>query len=433
MKLLIKNAHVVSDFYDMDKLMDVYISDGIIKEVGENLDYDCEVLNADGNVLMPGLIDISCKICESGYENKDNVIRVSESAAAGGFTTLTTSPNTLPIIDNKSVVEYVYAKAAAGSVVNMFLFGSMTKGCEGVEIAEIGEMIDKGVIAIADGGASIPNSETMRNIMLYIKMFDVPLIMQCLDKDLAGDGVVNSGYMSTKLGLKGNPIEAEEIMVSRNLILAKHLNCKVHLTNITGINSVHLIRDAKNEINGDDKEGKGLITAGTCPHYFTLTEKEVDNFNTFAKVNPPLRTQRDVDGIIQGIKDGTIDIISSGHMPAPFDRKNTEFEKAAYGISSLETSLMVSYTALVKSGVITIHELADKMAKNPAKILGLRTKGMIKEGMDADLIVVDVNNEHIVDSSYFASKAKYSPYDGYKFYGKPIYTICGGKIVGKYL
>lgn len=424
MEMLIKNAHIVSEFYDLEKLYDVYIYDGIIKEIGQNLSYNCEKMNADGNLLMPGLIDISCKICESGYENKDNVIRVSESAAAGGFTTLTTSPNTLPIIDNKSVVEYVYAKAAAGSIINMYLFGSMTKGCEGVEIAEIGEMIDKGVIAIADGGASIQNSDTLKNIMLYIKMFDVPLIMQCMDKDLAGDGMVNSGYMSTKLGLKGNPIEAEEIMVSRNLILAKHLCCKMHLTNITGAKSVHLIRDAK-----EDTE---IITAGTCPHYFTLTENEVDNFNTFAKVNPPLRTQEDVDGIIEGLRDGTIDIISSGHMPAPFDRKNTEFEKAAYGISSLETSLMVSYTALVKSGVISVLELADKMAKNPAKILGLRTKGIIKEGMDADLVVVDVNNEYVVDSSFFASKAKYSPYDGHKFYGKPICTICGGKIVGKY-
>ncbi len=423
MELLIKNARIVSEFYSDEKPMDVYISDGIIKEIGEGLSYNCEVIDADGNLLMPGLIDISCKICESGYENKDNIIKVSQSAAAGGFTTLTTSPKTLPIIDNKSVVEYVYGKVAEGSVINMFLFGSMTKGCEGEEIAEIGEMVDKGVIAIADGGTSVSNAETLKNIMLYIRMFDVPLITQCMDKDLAGDGMVNSGYMSTKLGLKGSPVEAEEIIVTRNLILAKHHNCRMHITSVTAGNSVHHIRDSKKVCD--------FITAGTCPHYFTLTEKEIENFNTLAKVTPPLRTDSDVEQIIRGIKDGTIDVISSGHMPAPVDRKNTEFEKAAYGISALETSLMVSYTSLVKGGVITVQQLAEKMASNPARILGLKTKGVIKEGMDADLIVVDGDNKYMVDSSQFASKAKYSPYDGQELYGKTLVTVCGGRVVSK--
>jgi dihydroorotase len=424
MELLIKNARIVSEFFDIDKPQDVYIADGIIKEVGEKLSYSCEELDADGNLLIPGLIDVSCKICEDGYENKNNIIKVSASAAAGGYTTLTTSPKTLPVVDNKSAVEYVYGKVAAGSIVNMYLFGSMTKGCEGEEIAEIGEMIDKGVIAIADGGTSVSNAGILKNIMLYVKMFDVPLITQCMDKDLAGDGMINDGYMSTKLGLRGNPVEAEEIIVSRNLILSEHLNCRMHITSVTAGNSVHLIRDAKTKC--------GHITAGTCPHYFTLTEREVENYNTFAKVDPPLRTDFDVEQIIAGIADGTIDVISSGHMPAPFGRKNTEFEKAAYGISALETSFMVSYTKLVKGGVISVNELVNKMATNPAKILGLRTKGVIKEGMDADLAIVDVENEYMVDSDEFSSKAKYSPYDGEKFYGKPLATICGGKIVSKY-
>ena len=421
MDLLIKNARIVSDYYDINKPMDVFISGGIIKHIGEKLSYKCEVIDAGGNILMPGLIDISCKICESGYENKDNIVKVSASAAAGGFTTLTTSPNTLPIIDNKSVVEYVYGKVATGSIINMFLFGSMTKGCEGKEIAEIGEMIDKGVIAIADGGAPINNAETLKNIMLYIKMFDVPLITQCMDSDLASGGMVNSGYMSTKLGLRGNPAEAEEIIVSRNLILARHLKCRMHMTKITVGDSVQLIRDAKKKCSH--------ITSGTCPHYFTLTEKEVENFYTIAKVDPPLRTDDDVRQITEGLKDGTIDVISSGHMPAHFDLKNTEFEKAAYGISSLETSLMVSYTTLVRGGILSINELAKKMSENPAKILGMRTKGVIKEGMDADLIIVDTENEYMVDSSEFASRAKYSPYDGEKFYGKTLVTICAGKPV----
>lgn len=421
MELLIKNARVVSEFYDIDKPMDIYITDGIIKEIGEKLSYNCEEINAYGNMVIPGLIDVSCNLGEGGCENKSNVVKLSASAAAGGFTTLTISPDAQPVIDSEAVVEYAYGKIAASSDVNVYLFGSMTKNCEGKEIAEIGEMIDKGVIAVADGGRTVDNAEILKNIMLYMRMFESPLITQCMDKNLAGDGMVNSGYMSTKLGLKGNPVEAETVVMARNLILSEKLKCRMHITNVTAGTSVQLIRYAKQK--------NELVTAGTCPHYFTLTEKAIANYNTYAKINPPLRTDEDVVQIIEGIKDGTIDIISSGHSPAPFEQKNTEFEKAAYGISSLETAFMLSYTRLVKGGVITINELADKMSKNPAKLLNLMTKGVIKEGMDADLVILDTENEYMVDSAEFHATAKYSPYDGEKLYGKPIVTICGGKVI----
>ena len=421
MALLIKNARIVSEYYDINESLDVYIVKGMIKKIGQNLQYDCKIIDADNMLLMPGLIDMSCKICEAGYENKNNIITVSQSAAAGGFTSITTSPNTQPIIDNKTVVEYVYSKATEHSKVNVYPFGSVTKGCKGEEISEIGQMISKGVLGVSDGGKSICNAMLLKNIMLYLNMFDVPLITHCMDEDLSDGGVVNSGYMSTKLGLKGSPSVAEEIVVARNLVMATHLENKLHIAHVTTEGSVQHIRNAK--------QYRNKITSATCPHYFTLTEKEVDGYNTFAKVSPPLRTDKDIKAIIDGLRDGTIDVIATGHTPATYDTKNAEFDKATNGIPSLETALMVTYTALVKNDSFTPLDIAEKMSANPAKILGLKTKGIIKEGMDADLIIVDDKNEYAVEASEFYSKAKYSPYDGMSFYGKCVKTICGGEVI----
>lgn len=422
MELVIKNARIVSEFYDIDKPLDIYIKNGFIKKIGEKLEYKCQSIDADNMLVMPGLIDMSCKICEAGFENKNNIITVSESAAAGGFTTITTAPNTQPIIDGMAVVEYIYSKATEHSNVNIVPIGSVTKGCKGKEIAEIGQMISKGVLAMSDGGNSIGNANLLRDIMIYLNMFDVPLITHCIDRELEDGGVVNSGYMSTKLGLKGSPVEAEEVVVARNLVIAIHTGTRLHLANITTEGSVAHVNNVK-------KNGAQNITSGTCPHYFTLSEKEVEGYNTFAKVDPPLRTPKDMSALIEGLRDGTIDVIGSGHTPASYDTKNAEFDKAAYGIPSLETALMVCFTKLVKGNGFTPLELAQKMSHNPAKILGLKTKGVIKEGMDADIIIVDDRNEYVVDSSEFFSKAKYSPYDGLKMYGKVIKTICGGKII----
>lgn len=430
--VIITNARIVSDFYDINKLYEIYISGGIIKEIGEKTertDINAQVVDAGKMLVMPGLIDMNCKICEAGYENKDNIITVSKSAIEGGFTSITTSPRTQPVVDSKSVVEYVYSKAHDNAEINFYLYGSITKGCEGKEVAEMGEMISKGVIAISDGGACIDDSNLLRNVMLYLKMFNVPVVLGCLDERVADGGMVNSGYMSTKLGLKGSPTEAEVLMAARNLILAKYTGSRIHLSPLTTKDSIHMVRDYKKR----DVQ----VTSATCPHYFTLSEKEIENFNTIAKVNPPLRTKNDINSVLYGLYDGTIDVISSGHTPAAYDRKNTEFEKAAYGISSLETALMVTFTELLTKEhkdvdddiSFTPLDIAKKMSENPAKILGLKGKGVIKEGMDADIIIVDDKNEYTVDASKFFSKAKYSPYEGQKFYGKCIGMICGGKIL----
>jgi dihydroorotase len=261
--------------------------------------------------------------------------------------------------------------------------------------------------------------------MLYLKMFNVPLILGCMDESVSDGGMVNSGYMSTRLGLKGSPTEAEVLTAARNLILAKYTGSRIHLSPLTTRDSIHMVRDYKKR--------DVRVTSGTCPHYFTLSENYLENYNTFAKVDPPLRTEEDIISVLYGLNDGTIDVISSGHTPAAYDRKNTEFENAAYGISSLETALMVTFTALVKTKhsdmSFTPLDIVKKMSENPAKILGLETKGIIKEGMDADLIIVDDKNKFVVDASKFHSKAKYSPYDGKEFYGKCVGMICGGRVL----
>lgn len=419
--LLIKNVKIVSPFYSMDELLDLYIEDSKISDIGKALDYNCKTIDGNGMLLMPGLIDLGCKLCEAGFENPDNIKTVAQSAVAGGFTSITTSPNTQPVIDTKSVVEYVTAKTNVMSKINFYPYGSVTKNCLGQEVAEIGEMISRGARAVSDGGISIENTEILKDIMLYLKMFDVNLVLHSINSQLAQGGVINGGYMATKLGLKGNHRVAEECQVSTNIIISKYFNNRVHLANITTEGAVKLIRDAKKENN--------MLTSGTCPHYFTLTENMVDNYNTVAKVNPPLRTDKDVSAVIEGLKDGTIDVIATGHSPAADETKYTEFDKASYGISSLETALMVSFTALVKKGILSHLQLAEKMSLNPAKVLRLENKGVIEIGKDADLILVDDKNEYVVNSGKFYSKAKYSMYDGQSLYGKVIATVCGGEIL----
>lgn len=427
MKILIKNAKVISNEFDYNDKVDIYINDTVIEDISPKIDIDdidgedIEIIDAGDNLVMPGCIDMYSKICESGYENKNNIITISKSALSGGFTTIISAPNSQPVIDNKTVVEYVFTKTREQADVNIFPYGSMTKGCEGEEIAEIGEMIKAGAIGLSDGTHSILDTELMRNIFLYSKMFSVPVVTFCEDRNLSRNGVINDGIMSTKMGLVGIPKIAEDIIVSRNLLLAKDTGAKLHITHVSTKGAVELIRQGK-------KDGIN-VTAATCPHYFTLSEDAVEGYNTFAKVSPPLRTQEDIEAIKEGIEDGTIDVIETGHTPASIERKHTEFDNAAFGISSLEVSFPVSYTELVETGIITVEKFIEKLSYNPSKILNLNKKGCIKKGNDADIIIVDVNNEFEIKGMDFFSRAKYSPYDGKVVKGKTILSIVKGKVL----
>lgn len=422
MKITIKNALIISDGKKYEKLNDIYIKSGVIKKIGEKIDeISDEIIDAKGKIVMPGFIDIGCKIFENGYENKDNIIRLSQAGVKGGYTTITTSSGTKPVVDNKTVVEYIHSKTKEKGLINLYPFGNMTKGGEGKEIAEIGEMILTGAIAISDGGKSIKDTNLLRDIFLYSKMFDITIITSPIEQSLLKNGMVNYGYMSTKLGLVGIPREAEEIEISKNIILAKYTGARLHIPFITTKDGVDLIRKGK-------KDGVD-ITCSTSPHYFTLTDKAIDNYNTLAKVMPPLREDEDIVAIKEGLRDGTIDAISSGHTPSLFEKKFTEFERAEFGISGLDVAFNIVNTKLIKEDKFKIEDMSCLMSKNPAKILGFKSKGEIKEGFDADIIIIDENKKNVVNADEFLSRAKYSPYSGMKVFGEVLMTIVSGNIL----
>ncbi len=380
-----------------------------------------EIIDAKNNYVLPGFIDIGCKIFENGYESKDNITKISESGAKGGYTTITTSSSAKPIVDNKTVVEYIHSKCKNKSNVNLYPIGNMTKGGEGKEISEIGEMILTGVLAISDGYNTIEDANLLRDIFLYSRMFDISVMTTLIEPKLTKNGTVNDGVMATKLGLVGIPREAEEIEAAKNIILSKYTGAKVHVSYVTTKGTVELIRQAK-------KEGVS-ITCSTAPHYFTFTDKQVDNYNTFVKVMPPLREEEDIQAIKEGLKDGTIDIIASGHSPALYEKKATEFEKAEFGISGLDVAFNITNTKLLKENDFSIEDITILMSKNPANVLGLRDKGEIKEGYDADIIIIDKDKEKIIKSKDFLSRAKYSPYEDMTVFGEVLTTIVGGRIL----
>lgn len=422
MKTILKNCKLITPPFSEEKLYDIFIEGGLIADIGENLHVeDAKELDLDGHVVLPGFIDMHCNICEPGFENIEDISTVSRSAARGGFTSITCEPNTKPVIDNKTVVEYIISKSKAQASVNIYPYGSMSMGCEGTAIAEIGEMYEAGVVAISDGDEFIDSAALMRNVMRYSRMFDLPIMTHCEDRSLSGKGVMNEGYTASCLGLSGMPREAEELQVARNILLAEITGARLHIAHVSTGGSVRMVRDAKK---------RGLqVTCETCPHYFALTEEAVEDYNTFAKVNPPLRTQEDVEAILEGIVDGTIDAIASGHSPTSRTDKDKEFGNAAYGISALETAFSISFTKLVETGIISLARLVELMSKKPAEILKLEQKGEIAVGKDADLIVIETKGTQIIEPELFASKAKFSPFAGQEVKGRVVYTIVGGKIV----
>ncbi len=423
MKILIKGGHVLDPKNHIDGVYDIFIEDGVICDIEENLELDglgIEVINAKGKIVAPGLVDMHCHLRDPGYEYKEDIETGTMSAAAGGFTSVACMPNTKPVIDNAQIVEYIKSKAASVGRVNVYPIGSISKGLKGEELAEIGELKFAGAVAVSDDGRPVTNAGLMRRAMEYAEMFDTTVISHCEEMSLTNDGAMNEGFMATYLGLKGINRAAEEVMVSRDVIIAESTNTAVHIAHVSTRGSVEIVRQAK-------KRGV-RVTCETCPHYFTLTEKACDNFNTNAKMNPPLRTDDDVEAIKEGLKDGTIDAIATDHAPHHIDEKNCEFALAMNGIVGFETALGLAITCLVRPGILTLNALLEKMSVNPANILGLN-KGSLGLNKPADVIVFDPEKPYTVDVSKLLSKSKNSPYDGWELYGKPEYTIVNGEIV----
>lgn len=422
MRILIKNGRVIDPENGTDKVTDIFVDKGVISEIGDDLELDgieMEVIDAKGKIVTPGLVDMHCHLRDPGQEYKEDIETGTRAAVMGGITSVACMPNTKPVVDNEAVVSYIINKAKEVGYCNVYPIGAVSKGLAGEELAEIGEMKFAGAVAISDDGRPVTESGLMRRAMEYADMFDMKVISHCEDLGLADGGYMNEGAVATAMGLRGILRAAEEVMVSRDIIIAEAIGTPIHIAHVSTRLSVDLVRQAK-------KRGV-KVTCETCPHYFTLTEKAVEGFNTFAKMNPPLRTDDDVQAIKDGLKDGTIDCIVTDHAPHHIDEKNCEFANALNGIVGFETSLGLGLKYLVNEGVLTINELIEKMAVNPSRILGLN-KGNLKVGNAADITIFDPGKEWTVDISKLHSKSKNSPYDGFVLCGKPEYVIVGGDI-----
>ncbi|MFH1860113.1 MAG: dihydroorotase [bacterium] len=423
MDLLIRNGLVIDPYNNQKKITDILINDGKIVDIGTGIGNNVQaarVIDASGKLVAPGLIDMHVHLREPGQEEKETIVTGTRAAAAGGFTTIACMPNTCPVIDNKSLVEFILLKSKQEGIVRVLPIGAISKGLKGEELAEIGQMVKAGAVAISDDGRSIGSTALMRRALEYIRPFNIPIIAHCEDTTLSTGGCMHEGYYSTILGLPGISSASETVMVARDIILAEAAGARLHIAHVSTRKSVELVRQAK--------ERGVIVTCEVTPHHFTLTDEAVCGFDTNTKMNPPLRSKDDVEAIRQGLSDGTIDVIATDHAPHTRTEKEQEYGRAPFGIIGLETSLGLVLTELVGNGVITIFDALSKMTINPARILGLETSGIIPDAM-ADITIIDPEVEWVVDVNTFASKARNCPFHGLKLKGRAIMTIVNGRIV----
>ena len=400
---------------------DLLIDAGRVVAVGTNLKAPAGAakINATGRLVLPGFVDLHVHFREPGFEYKESIQSGAAAAVAGGFTSVCCMPNTSPVNDNQAITEFILDRARVAGFANVFPIGAITKGSEGKELAEIGDLRRAGCVAISDDGKPVMNSLVMRRAMEYALAFDVPVVDHCEDLHLAEGGCMNEGAISTELGLPGMPAAAEDVMVARNVALAELTGARLHLAHISTEGSVRMVREAKS---------RGLkVTAEACPHHFTITEEVVRGYNTYAKMNPPLRTWKDVQAIKEGLRDGTIDVIATDHAPHATQEKQLGFTEAPFGIVGLETALSLTF-ALVEEGVLSLESAVDKLSTAPAKVFGL-TKGTLAIGADADVAIVDQQEQWEVDPAKFRSKSRNTPFAGWKVKGRVRTTIVGGRVV----
>jgi dihydroorotase len=400
---------------------DVLIDQGRIGAVGPSLaaPAGATIVDAQGQLVMPGFVDVHVHFREPGFEYKETIQSGSAAAVAGGFTTVCCMPNTNPVNDNQAVTEFILERARLAGLANVLPIGAITKGSEGKELAEIGDLRRSGCVAISDDGRPVMNSLVMRRAMEYALAFDLTVVDHCEDLHLAEGGCMNEGLISTELGLPGIPAAAEDVMVARNLALSELTGARLHLAHISTAGSVRMVREAK---------ARGIhVTAEACPHHFTLTEEVVRGYNTHAKMNPPLRTWGDVQAIKEGLRDGTIDVIATDHAPHATQEKQQDFTEAPFGIVGLETALSLTL-GLVEEGVLSLEQAVLKLTGAPAAAFGLK-KGTLAVGADADVAIVDPNEQWEVDPGKFRSKSRNTPFVGWKVKGRVKTTLVGGRIV----
>ncbi len=421
MRLLIQNGQVIDPASQTNEVMDILIEDGIISKIEKNnIGKADKIINAEGNWVTPGFIDVHVHLREPGYEYKETIATGTRSAAKGGYTTICPMPNTNPVCDSDIMIEYIKLKAEREGVIHVLPIGAITKGQKGEELSNIGKMAKAGACAISEDGKSVLSSGLLKTAMKYAKMFDIPVLSHCEDISLVAGGSMNAGASAQLLGLKGISNDSEEVIVARDIILAKSTNSKLHICHMSTKGSIDLLRQAKSS-------GQ-IVTAEATPHHFTLSDDFITDYDGNTKMNPPLRSKEDVLAIRQALKDNVIEIIATDHAPHSVDEKNCEYEKVAFGIVGLETALPLGITVLVEEGWLTPMELITKMTYNPAKMLNI-DKGTLTIGKAADIAIIDPNRTYKIDPSTFASKSKNTPFGGFQVKGKVIYTIVDGNIV----
>lgn len=420
MTLAIKNGHLINPVDNTSKGCDVLIDNDHILEIGNDLTGD-KTIDATGCVVAPGLVDIHCHFREPGYESKETIASGSRAAAKGGFTTVVTMGNTNPPIDNAGLVELIIKRAREEACIRVRPAACATKAMKSEEITEMADLKEAGAIAVTDDGKDIASSRVMRYALEYANMVGVPFLSHCEDDQLAEGGVMNEGYMATLMGLPGIPKTAEEVRIDRNIRLAELAGAHIHIQHVSTAAGVDIIRKAK--------QRGAKVTAESAPHYFCLTDEAVAGFNTNAKMNPPLREAQDVQAVIEGFKDGTLDCIATDHAPHTLTEKRVEFALAPFGIIGLETSLALTLTYLVEPGHITLEEAVRLLSLGGAKVCNITDAGILAPGCPADIVVFDPKATWHVDATKFASKSSNSPFLGQTLYGSVRHTLCGGKVV----
>lgn len=422
MTILIRGGQVINPATQMDEVADVLIEDGVVKEIKKGIKSKANrTIDAKGCYVMPGFIDLHVHLRDPGLEYKEDVFTGMQAAAHGGYTTVLAMPNTKPVADNADVIGYVHRKAASGNCIHVLQVGAVTKGQLGKELADIEGMVKAGCPAISEDGKSVMNSQVYREGMKEAARLHIPVLAHCEDINLVHGGVMNADAKAEALGLPGITNAVEDVIVARDILLSKETGARLHLCHCSTEDSVRMVREAK-------KQGIA-VSAEVCPHHFTLSSEDIkEEEMTNYKMNPPLRTKADVEALKQGLKDGTMEVISTDHAPHAFQEKNTTMKKAPFGIVGLETAACLTYTELVLGGYLTPMQMAERMSYNPARVIG-SDKGDIQPGKAADIVIFDPKETYRIDRDQFASKGRNTPFHGREVTGRVKCTICDGCVV----
>ncbi len=421
MTILIKNGTVVNPAKKQEQVMDLLIEDGLIQKTGNGIRKEADtVIDASGCLVMPGLIDLHVHFRDPGQTYKEDIATGSAAAAAGGFTTVCCMPNTKPVVDCPEIVTYIVEKAKETGLTNVLPVGAVTVGMEGKTVTDIAAMKKAGICAISEDGKSVMNSAVYRKAMREAAKLGLPVLAHCEDINLVEGGVMNLDEKSEQMGLKGISNAVEDIIASRDILLAKETGARLHLCHCSTKDSVTMVREAK--------EDGILVTAEVCPHHFSLCTEDIPADEGNFKMNPPLRKREDMETLVQGLKDNVMDVISTDHAPHSLEEKSRGMEKSPFGIVGLETSAALTITNLVKPGYLTWMQMAEKMSYNPAKVLGI-DRGTLNEGAVADVVIINPDETYEIDPDCFRSKGRNTPFAGKKVSGKVKYTILNGEVV----